>query len=47
MHKEAREVLRVRFRLNFLEYADIVEVTGACKEFVVARASLYNMSKRV
>ena len=41
MHKEAREELRIRFKLTVLEYANHVGVTKACREFNVSRSTFY------
>lgn len=41
MHKEAREELRVRFKLTVLELANYIGVTKACKELDVSRSIFY------
>ncbi len=41
MHKEAREELRVRFKLTVLEYAHHIGVTKACRGFNVPRRSTF------
>lgn len=46
MHKEAREALRVRFKLTVLEYAKHTDVTKACKEFNVPRSSFYRWKQK-
>ena len=46
MHPEAREELRVRFKLTVLEYAKLVGVTKTCREFDVARSTFYEWKKR-
>jgi hypothetical protein len=42
MHKEAREELRVRFKLGVLEYSNHSGVTYTCWEFNVPRSTLYD-----
>lgn len=39
MHKEAREEMRVIFRLAVLEYAKDCSVTQTCRDFQVPRSS--------
>ena len=39
MHKEAAEELRVRLKLEVLEYASHLGVTKACREFNVPRST--------
>jgi transposase InsO family protein len=46
MHKEAREELRVRFKLAVLEYANHFGVTKACREFNVPRSTFYNWKQK-
>lgn len=46
MHKEAREELRIRFKLAVLEYANHLGATKACKEFNVPRSTFYNWKKK-
>lgn len=46
MHQEAREELRVRFKLTVLEYAHHVGVTKACREFNVARSTFYEWQQK-
>jgi transposase InsO family protein len=46
MHQEAREDLRVRFKLAVLEYANHVSVTKACWEFNVPRSTFYNWKQK-
>jgi len=41
MHKEAREELRVRFKLTILELANYIGVTKTCKELDVSRSIFY------
>jgi transposase InsO family protein len=46
MHQEAREELRVRFKLTVLEYAHHVGVTKACREFNAARSTFYEWQQK-
>ena len=46
MHKEAKEELRVRFKLVVLEYANHVGVIKGCGEFNVARSTFYNWNQK-
>ena len=46
MHKEAREELRVRFKLMLLEYASYFGVIETCREFEIPRASFYRWKKK-
>lgn len=46
MHSEAREELKVRFKVTVLEYAKLVGVTKTCREFDVARSTFYEWKKR-
>lgn len=46
MHKEAREELRIRFKLVVLEIAEIGGATKACKEINVPRSTFYRWKKR-
>lgn len=46
MHPEARKELRARFKFIVLDYAKLVRVTNACREFEVPRSSIYNWKKR-
>ena len=46
MHKEAREELRIRFRLVVLEHANHVGVTKACREFNVSRSTFYRWKQK-
>lgn len=46
MHPEAREELRVRFKLAVLEYANDIGVTRACKEFNVPRSTFYEWKQK-
>jgi transposase InsO family protein len=41
MHPEAREELRIRFKLTVLEYAKYLGVTKACGEFNIPRSTFY------
>ncbi len=41
MHKEAREELRLRFKLLVLEWASHFGVTETCREFEVAKSTFY------
>ena len=46
MHKEVREILRIRFKLAVLDYAQgIGSVTKACREFEVPRLTFYEWKK--
>ena len=45
MHPEAREELRVRFKVTVLEYAKIIGVNKTCREFDVARSTFYEWKK--
>ena len=46
MHKEAREELRIRFKLVVLEIADQKGAIKTCKEFNVPRATFYRWKKK-
>jgi len=46
MHPEAKEQLRVWFKLNVLEYGKILGATEACKDFNVARSSYYHWKEK-
>lgn len=46
MHQEAREELRVRFKLTVLEYAKHFGVTPACREFSVPRSTFYGWKQK-
>jgi transposase-like protein len=46
MHKEAREELRVRFKLTVLEYANHGGITKACREFNVSRTTFYGWKQK-
>ncbi|MFC1922836.1 helix-turn-helix domain-containing protein [Chloroflexota bacterium] len=46
MHKEAREELRVRFKLAVLEYAHHIGVTKACREFNIPRSTFYRWKQK-
>ena len=46
MHQEAREELRVRFKLTVLEYATHLGVTTACREFSVPRSTFYGWKQK-
>ena len=46
MHKEAREELRVRFKLFVLELAHDLGVTKTCQEYNVPRASFYRWKQK-
>lgn len=46
MHAEAREELRVRFKITILEYAKVIGVSKTCREFDVARSTFYEWKKR-
>ena len=46
MHPEAREELRVRFKLAVLEFAHHIGVTKACQEFNVARSTFYEWKQK-
>jgi transposase InsO family protein len=41
MHPEAREELRLRFKLTVLEYAKHFSVTETCREFEIPRSTFY------
>lgn len=41
MHPEAREELRLRFKLTVLEYAKQFSVTETCHEFEIPRSTFY------
>jgi len=43
MHKEAREDLRVRFKLTVVEYANLFGVTKTCREFNVPLSTFYQV----
>lgn len=46
MHKEAEEELKVRFKFVVLEYANLIGVTKACKEFDVPRSTFYGWKQK-
>ena len=46
MHQEAREELRVRFKLAVLELAHHVGVTKACREYNVAHSTFYEWKQK-
>ena len=46
MQEEAREELRVRFKLAVLEYAKHWRVTKTCREINVPRSSFYGWKKK-
>ena len=46
MHKEAREELKVRFKLVVLEHADHFGATNACREFNVSHATFYRWKQK-
>ena len=46
MHKEAREELRVRFKLVVLDLAQDLSVTKVCQEYDVPRASFYRWKQK-
>jgi len=46
MHKEAKEELRVRFKLLVLELASHLGVTKACGEFEVSRSTFYDWKNK-
>ena len=46
MHQEAREELRVRFKLAVLEYAKHFGVTETCREFNIARSTFYEWKQK-
>ena len=46
MHKEAKEELRVRFKLTVLEYANHLGVTKACRELNVPRSTFYRWKQK-
>ena len=46
MHKEAREELRVRFKLVVLDYANHRCVTKTCREFKVPRSTFYRWKQK-
>ncbi len=46
MHQEAREELRVRFKLAVLEFAHHIGVTKTCREFNVARSTFYEWKQK-
>jgi len=45
MHKEAKEELRLRFKLMILDYASHFGPTETCREFEVPRSSFYEWKK--
>ena len=46
MHKEVKEILKIRFKLAVLEFAQgIGSVTKACREFEVPRSTFYEWKK--
>jgi transposase len=46
MHKEARDEMRVIFRMAVLELAKDSNVTKTCREFKVPRSSFYRWKKK-
>ena len=46
MHKEVKEELRVRLKQAVLEYAKIIGVRKACREFNVPRSSFYRWKQK-
>jgi transposase InsO family protein len=46
MHPEAKEALRVRFKLMVLEFAKHFSVTQTCKEFNVPRSTFYRWKQK-
>ena len=46
MHKEAREELRVIFKLAVHEYANHSGVTQTCREFNIPRSTFYGWKKK-
>jgi transposase-like protein len=46
MHSEAREELRVRFKLTVLEYSNHFGVTKTCQEFNVPRSRFYRWKQQ-
>jgi transposase-like protein len=46
MHKEARDELRVIFRVAVLEYAKDCSVTLTCRDFKVPRSSFYRWKQK-
>jgi transposase-like protein len=46
MNQEAREELRIRFKLAVLEYANHVDVTKACREFNIPRSTYYDWKQK-
>ena len=46
MHKEAREELRVRFKLVVLELTSYFGATKICKEYNVPRLTFYDWKKK-
>lgn len=46
MHKEAREELRIRYKLAVIEYAKHLGASEACKEFNVPRSTFYRWKKK-
>lgn len=46
MHPEAREELRIRFKLAVLEYAKHFGATETCREFNIARSNLYEWKQK-
>ncbi|MCB0017788.1 MAG: helix-turn-helix domain containing protein, partial [Anaerolineales bacterium] len=46
MHKEAREELRVRFKVLALDLAAHLGATRTCREFKVPRSTFYRWKKR-
>lgn len=46
MHPEAKEQLKVWFKLRVLEYAKHLGATAACREFKVARSSFYHWKQK-
>jgi transposase-like protein len=46
MNQEAREELRVRFKLAVLEYANHVGVTKACREFSAPHSTYYDWKQK-
>lgn len=46
MQKEAREELRIRFKLVIREHANHFGVTKACREFNVSRSTFYRWKQK-
>jgi transposase-like protein len=46
MHPEAKEELRISFKIAVLEYADHVGVTTTCREFNIHRSTFYGWKQK-